>query len=147
MARPILLIGYGNPLRSDDGAGVALARDAQGWGPPQLRVLAVHQLTPDLAQDLAEVDCVIFADACTETDELPRLEPIYPHASDAPMSHSSTPEELLAITSKLYGQQPEAYALKLPAVTFEVGETLSEQAQVGVQLGSHLLEDLFDRVR
>ena len=57
-----LIVGYGNDLRSDDGAGVIVARKvAVLW--PQARVIVVHQLTPELAEDIAMAGKVIFVDA------------------------------------------------------------------------------------
>ncbi|MGF1587982.1 MAG: hydrogenase maturation protease [Pleurocapsa sp.] len=58
-----LVIGYGNTLRSDDGAGQSAANQIAAWGLPNVRSLAVHQLTPELAEDIANADTVIFVDA------------------------------------------------------------------------------------
>jgi len=58
-----LLIGYGNTLRSDDGAGQKIANIVSEWNLPQWRSLSVHQLTPELALDIAQADLVIFVDA------------------------------------------------------------------------------------
>jgi len=60
--RDALVIGIGNPLRSDDGVGWWLARRAERWLPPsQLR--AVQQLTPELSADVAAAARVLFIDA------------------------------------------------------------------------------------
>lgn len=57
-----LLIGLGNSLRGDDGVGPQLVAWADGqW--PWLRVRAVHQLTPELSDDLAAARRVLFVDA------------------------------------------------------------------------------------
>jgi hydrogenase maturation protease len=62
-----LVIGIGNPLRRDDGAGWWLARRAEPWLPAaQLRT--VHQLTPELAEDLAAAARVLFIDAWVVPD-------------------------------------------------------------------------------
>ena len=63
----ILLIAYGNPLRQDDGAGLRLAeRMAERWQAAEtpLRHLAVQQLTPELAVEIAQpgVAAVVFVD-------------------------------------------------------------------------------------
>jgi Ni,Fe-hydrogenase maturation factor len=63
-AAPVLVIGYGNTLRRDDGVGVRAAELIAA--DPRLahaRVLAVHQLTPELALDIGAVSLVIFVDA------------------------------------------------------------------------------------
>lgn len=62
VGRDDLVIGIGNPLRSDDGVGWWLARRAERWLPAsQLR--AVQQLTPELAADVAAAARVLFIDA------------------------------------------------------------------------------------
>ena len=48
-----LVIGYGNELRGDDAVGPLVARTAESWQRPGLRALAVQQLTPELAEDIA----------------------------------------------------------------------------------------------
>ena len=54
MSGSVLVIGYGNALRSDDGVGPAVASalssDVRAFG---LTVLQRHQLTPDLAPEFA----------------------------------------------------------------------------------------------
>src|SRR5947208_15429626 len=59
----ILVVGYGNELRGDDAAGPRIAREVAAWGLPQVRTLAAHQLTPELAAELAHADAAIFVDA------------------------------------------------------------------------------------
>src|SRR5690242_12833541 len=70
MAR-VLVIGYGNPLRGDDGVGwhaaEALAKslqDEERVPAERVMVLACHQLTLELAEPLSRVERVIFIDAC-----------------------------------------------------------------------------------
>ena len=66
-----LVIGYGNTLRSDDGAGQIVAEKIAQWNLPGVRSLAVHQLTPELAEIIAQADAVIFIDAITTNLENP----------------------------------------------------------------------------
>ena len=58
-----LIIGYGNTLRQDDGVGRYLAEQIAEEQWPECQVLSVHQLTPELAASIAEVEQVIFIDA------------------------------------------------------------------------------------
>jgi hypothetical protein len=58
-----LLIGWGNPLRGDDGVGQAIAAAVERWGQPQLEVVEAVQLTPELAPLLAAARRVLFVDA------------------------------------------------------------------------------------
>ena len=64
LAEDVLVIGYGNPLRGDDGAGwkaaELLAEDPRLAGAV---VLARHQLTPELADDVSRASLVVLVDA------------------------------------------------------------------------------------
>jgi Ni,Fe-hydrogenase maturation factor len=62
--RGILVIGYGNTLRRDDGVGVRaaemMAADARFT---DVEVLTAYQLTPELSLDIATASLVVFVDA------------------------------------------------------------------------------------
>lgn len=58
----VIVIGYGNTLRSDDGAGQQVAEIIVHWHLPQVRSISVHQLTPELAAPIAEAELAIFID-------------------------------------------------------------------------------------
>jgi Ni,Fe-hydrogenase maturation factor len=58
-----LVIGYGNDLRGDDGAGPRVAELVRGWRLPGLTAIAVRQLTPELAEPLASAEFALFVDA------------------------------------------------------------------------------------
>lgn len=130
----ILVIGYGNELRGDDGVGQRVARAVEEWRVPNLQSLAVHQLTPELAEELAVVDRVIFVDAYTEVIKpevkVCRLEPAN---SVAATGHTSDPEMLLAIAQALYNAAPQAWWIGIPAVNFELGNEFSPITEQGME--------------
>jgi hydrogenase maturation protease len=66
--RSILVIGYGNSLRSDDEAGCRVADLVASWELPYVRSLTVHQLTPELAEPIAQSELTIFVDACVSNN-------------------------------------------------------------------------------
>ena len=69
-ARP-LVIGIGNLLRGDDAVGPMLATRVSGR--------CVHQLTPELAAELAPLERVLFIDAwLAPAGAVPRLDPLQP---------------------------------------------------------------------
>ena len=142
MKKSVLVIGYGNTLRGDDGAGYHIAQIVEAWDLPDVRSFSVHQLTPDLAADIAEVKTVIFIDAIgvgfphTEMPD-PWLEPIErpiePFSQNSFTGHHIDPRSLLALTEKLYQKRPIAYHLLIPALDFEFGESFSEMTHQAVQ--------------
>ena len=59
-----LIVGYGNPLRGDDGVGQAVARAfANEAAIDGVEALACHQLTPELAERFAAAARVVLIDA------------------------------------------------------------------------------------
>src|SRR5688500_920322 len=59
-----LVIGYGNPLRGDDGFGWQIAQQLAGLLIDEsVTVLAVQQLTPELAEAVGRASLVMFVDA------------------------------------------------------------------------------------
>jgi hydrogenase maturation protease len=140
-----LVIGYGNTLRGDDGLGYRMAEIVETWKLPDVIVLPRHQLTPELALDLAGVDRVIFVDATPpQNPHSPILVERLEAKPDGTFfsGHHSSPTTLLALAAELYSKQPLAYALLLPSWAMGYGETLSPIAQTGMQQGLRRLREL-----
>ena len=134
----VLVIGYGNTLRSDDGVGwhaaVLLASDPRLAPDPRLaevEVRAVHQLTPELAFDMSRASLVVLIDASVD-DPPGAISVRSMTAGDAdagggpgPSSHHVGPGELLAVALELYGAAPALVAVRVGVASMEVGESLS----------------------
>jgi hydrogenase maturation protease len=128
-----LIIGYGNPLREDDGVGWYVAdRVAERLG-DAVKVLRLHQLTPDLAADLAAADFVVFVDARVDPDGEPArgvvVEPVEPADSPA-RSHYCAPGTLLATARLLFGSAPAAWLVSVPAHGLGFAESLTPATRV-----------------
>lgn len=129
MAERVLVIGYGNPGRLDDGLGPAFAEAIERLELPGVRVEADYQLTVEDAALAAEADVVVFADASVDARppfELKRIEP----AADITFStHEIAPEGVLGLAADLFGASPKGYALAIRGYAFnEFGERLSDGA-------------------
>jgi hydrogenase maturation protease len=138
-----LVIGYGNSLRGDDGIGREVAEIVASWNLPQVRSLSRFQLTPELAADLAEVEMVIFVDACqvakTDTVKLYDLQPL---ADIQIRSHFSSPQTILNLTQTLYGKCPQAWWLVIPGVDFHFSDRLSATAKQNISLALTQIKNL-----
>ncbi len=126
-----LVIGYGNTLRGDDGVGPRVAAQVATLAMVGVRSLSVQQLTPELAAELAAVDRVWFVDAWVGGSEA-RLTVLTANSAPPITDHGWTPAILLHLSQTLYGAQPLAAQLLIPAVQFDYGETLSAIAQAGL---------------
>lgn len=128
MAR-VLIIGYGNPLRSDDGLGwYAAVQLFRSSASPEIEVLPCHQLTPDLAEVVSHADTVLFLDSTHEGSpgEL-RCTEIQPVEGCPSFTHHLSPQVVLGMAEELYGVFPHAWLLTICGKNFGPGETLSAE--------------------
>ena len=65
----LLIIGFGNPAREDDGLGPAAVSKIQDLASDQITTDSDYQLTVEDAADIAEHDSVIFIDADIKAKE------------------------------------------------------------------------------
>ncbi len=127
--RKILLIGYGNPGRLDDGLGPALAAAVEELQLPNVTVDSDYQLTVEDASDVAAHDIVIFADASTNGQEPYYVEAVEPKAALSFSSHSVEPAVLLHLAQTLFDAKTRGYILGIRGYEFnEFGERLSDAA-------------------
>ena len=142
-----LIIGYGSPLRGDDALGqVAAAALAQRFhADDRVDVLAVHQLTLDLAERLGDYQQVILIDA---GDGVPPgtlfdRQVLPGEQLPQPFSHYLAPEELLGIAGALYDAAPTTWLVGLGAARFDHGLALSSPVTAALP---RLLQWVTDRV-
>ena len=124
----VLIVAYGNPLRSDDAVGWMVADDLrQRLSSPEVEILQLTQLLPEVAEPLSNANTVIFVDASCEGEpgEL-HCRTVTPPPAKTQFSHQLSPAALLALASQLYGATPQAFCVTLTGQCFEHGEELSE---------------------
>jgi hydrogenase maturation protease len=125
----ILLIGQGNPGRSDDGIGPAIVESLLEAKVSCLEAEADYQLNVEHAVDISSANVVIFADSSTDSKEPFEFHRIGPSDEVRFTTHSVSPESVLSICEDLYGCVPEAYILAVRGYNFEMGEGLTDKAQ------------------
>jgi hydrogenase maturation protease len=139
----VLIIGYGNPLRGDDGVGWRVVEEVQrlkdegrrlnGSGESSIfnfeaiEVVACHQLMPELAEVISRVDRVIFVDAAVgDSPGAIRVQVVTAVAPQpGAFTHHVDPAGLLAYAELLYGRAPTAYLVTINADQMGYEETLS----------------------
>ena len=137
-----LVIGYGNDLRSDDGAGRVVADRIGALDLPGVTTRSVSQLTPELSLDIAGVGRVVFVDASLEVSET-TLAPVT--AADAEQSgwtHYTTPATLLAMTGTVGSIPESAHTVSIPVADLGLGLELSPISAAGVDQAVDLITNL-----
>jgi hydrogenase maturation protease len=138
----LLVIGYGNELRGDDGVGPRVARTVAGWQRPGVRALAVHQLTPELVDELIDVEQVVFVDADAGAEGMVCWRHVHPAGAPARLGHAGDPGWLLALADALTGRSPRAWMATIPARALGYGECWSPAAARGAKAVLHRIADL-----
>lgn len=138
----LLVIGYGNELRGDDGVGVRLAEALERMKLPSVRVIACRQLTPELAEPVSQAREAVFVDASLESSAELALRPLEPASTGQIMAHAADPRTLLALARDLFGHCPSARWLTIPIENTEFGDHLSPLAKRGLARAIQKIERL-----
>lgn len=138
----LLLIGYGNPDRQDDGVAWHILRamalklglpapdsyedDFPETGP--LDFAFFLQLTPEMAEDIATYERVCFVDAHTGNIPIPvrRIE-VESEFQHSPFTHHLTPQSLLSMCEALSKRKPAAALLSVRGYHFGFSRELSRE--------------------
>ena len=146
-----LILACGNTLRTDDGVGLWLAEWAEQRfsNQPGLRVIADHQWTPELAEDVARAQSVLFIDCSLDSQPGSlHLSPVKPISSSPEHNtHHLGAAELLALGRELYNSLPrEALQLTIGAASIEFGESFSPAVTAALPAACHLIEETILRL-
>ncbi|WP_035985284.1 hydrogenase maturation protease [Leptolyngbya sp. KIOST-1] len=149
-----LIIGYGNPLRGDDGVGPQVAQTVSAWQVPSVKALSVPQLLPELVVEMGAAEYVIFVDAWGKCGaSAPCLEPIIAtpaalnHGTIPALDHVCDPAALVALTQWIYGRHPQAWLLQIPTECCDLGGAFSKTAKHGVDSALRTIEQFLTTYR
>jgi hydrogenase maturation protease len=129
----LLLIGYGNPLRCDDGVGPKVAEAVEALRLPGVHTLICQQLSPEHAEPISRARTVIFVDAAVDAPTEVQLRRLEPGQTSQLMAHAADPRTMLALARDVFGHAPEAWWLTIPAVKLAFGDDLSPLARRGLE--------------
>jgi len=141
--KKILVIGYGNPARADDGLGPAIADSLEYKNLPGVTVDANYQLAVEDSAQVAEHDVVIFADASVNCAEPFTFEPLQAKEGGSFSSHSVEPYEIVKLAQELFHSKAKCFTLAVRGYEFEkFGSPLSEKAKTNLKEAVDFLEKM-----
>lgn len=138
----LLIIGYGNPDREDDGVAWHILRALTvrlGLPSPdtyedefpefdRIEFAFFLQLTPEMAEEINEYEYVCFVDAHTGNIPEPvRLIAVESEFQRSPFTHHLTPQSLISMCETLYVRKPDAALLSVLGHRFLFSRQLSEE--------------------
>jgi hydrogenase maturation protease len=133
-------------MRGDDGVGLWLAEWAEQRfrDQPGVRIIADHQWTPELAEDVARAQYVLFIDCSLDSKAGSlQLTPVEPSPGGPEHNtHHLGASELLTLGRELYNSLPrEALQLAIGAGSIEMGETFSPAVTAALPNACKLIEE------
>ena len=141
----ILIYGYGNPGRQDDGLGNLFVDKLEEW--VELQKLegfefdSNYQLNIEDAAAVADKDLVIFADASTEEIDDFILTPVDASTKVAFTTHAASPGYIMGLSKKLYNKFPPTYLLHIKGYEWDFREGLSKQAKQNLQGSLEMMKE------
>jgi hydrogenase maturation protease len=131
---PVLVVGVGSELRSDDAVGRRIAdRLATRLPPDEVEVRSVHQLTPELADDAVGRRLVVVVDAAVDVRTV-TVRQVTADGTPTALSHRLDAGALLRLAGLLGSPPADVVTVAVPARRLEIGTELSAAAERDVDL-------------
>lgn len=131
-SQKILVYGYGNPGREDDGLGPlcieSLERSGEPWG-TEVEFHSHYQLNIEDALLISEKDVVIFVDAAREGRDAFFFKEVEPASRLSFFTHGLAAEDVLGLSLHLFKKRPRTYLLGIKGYEWGIGEGLTANAR------------------
>jgi hydrogenase maturation protease len=141
----MLIYGYGNPGRKDDGIGIAMAGMMEEWikehKVSNVDVDTNYQLNIEDAEKISKYDIVVFIDATQEKNISNFiLEDVKPEKDKIEFTmHAVSPAYILYLCKKLFDKNPDTKLLHIRGYRWEFKEGLSDSAFLNLERAQQFL--------
>ena len=126
----LVVFGWGNDARGDDGLGPLLLERVKRAGWPDVTTIEDYQLQIEHALDLDGAELALFLDAGKNTPAPFAFAEIAPRRGESHTTHALAPEAVLDVYARsLRRLPPPAFTLCMRGERFELGEGLSAEAR------------------
>ena len=128
--KKVLIYGYGNPGRQDDGLGIKIAEDIENWASENhydyIKTDINYQLNIEDADLIKDFDLVLFADATIEEDVHDyKITEVIPSGKTEFTMHAVSPAFVLFLCHSLYNVYPKTILVHIRGYEWELKEGLS----------------------
>ena len=176
MTNRILLVGYGNVDRQDDGVAWHILNKIakhlelpvpeepdQGYNPERMPLFSgnrpddnsvqcdiwfVPQLTPEMAETIAAYQTVCFIDAHTgNVPEEIRFHPIRSNYQTSAFTHHLTPQTCLELARIVYSREPDGYLISVRGYEFGFSNQLSIETENLSQLAANQIINWLQQIK
>jgi hydrogenase maturation protease len=140
----ILVYGYGNPGRQDDGLGVLLSEEIEKWAHENdlnnLQTDSNYQLNIEDALRISAFDLVIFADASQEDIKRFAFTPLVSSAKVEFTMHAVSPAFILNLCNEIYHKKPLAYLLHIRGYGWEFMQEMTPESRKNLEKAAGFLK-------
>ena len=151
MMNKILIYGFGNPGRQDDGLGNEFVRHMETWAaeqqPDTFDFDSNYQLNIEDALEISGYEVVVFADATIEENVNDfRLDVLDPEKEIVKYTlHAASPGYILELCQEMYGKKPRTYLLRMKGYEWDLAEGLTKQAEKNLEMAlTHFKKSYLD---
>lgn len=139
-----IVIGYGNPLRADDGAAGEVIEGLSRLQPHAAEWRLNMQLLPEMADDLQKYDRAIFVDCSVEFPPgIVNCKAVERRAeTDTTFTHHLDPATLLGLTHTLFAKSPEGFLVSIGGEDFAAREGVSPQVKASLSEAKQMVLDI-----
>ncbi len=134
----ILLYGYGNPGRQDDGLGNAFVERMEEWVEENnlkgIEFDSNYQLNIEDADAIADKDIAIFIDASVEEIEDFCISRVTESSKITFTTHAASPGYIVDLCKKIYNKVPPAFLVHIKGYEWEFQEGLTQKAIANLEL-------------
>lgn len=140
--KKVVLVGFGNEYRKDDGLGIKLLDFIED---ERIKKVKVQELSYSILDDIRDFDIVIFIDASIEGEGV-IFRKVEKKQKFSPLTHHLTPEELLIWAEFINKKSYEFYLLSIRGYDFDFGEEVSEKAKKNLEKGVNFLKKYIEKI-
>jgi hydrogenase maturation protease len=142
----ILVYGYGNPGRQDDGLGIELVSRLEKWaadtGLVDIEFDNNYQLNIEDADVISRKDLVIFVDASEENIEDFCLSKVDGNGKLSFTTHAASPAYIVKLCQELFQKEPLVFLLHIKGYEWAFQEGLSSKAQINLEKAVFYMKDI-----
>jgi hydrogenase maturation protease len=148
----IVILGWGNPSRGDDGLGPALMRKVEAWREQHsqagnIDLVEDFQLQIEHALDLDGRDMALFIDASASCSAPFTFTRLAPDRDSSFTTHELSPESVLHVYRQVHSSSPPpSFLLSIRGESFELGQSIAGLAAAHLEAAWAFLASLLHHI-
>ncbi len=144
----ILIYGYGNPGRQDDGLGIRLVERLEEWsvlkGLDGVTFENNYQLNIEDAEAISDQELVIFADASEEEIDDFCFSKVDGKGKLSFTTHAASPGYIVKLCHELFQKEPCVFLLHIKGYEWDFKEGISDRALVNLDRAFEYLTPILE---